>query len=294
MAVLFDDPFLRVLESLNLIARKIFAGEAPAERVTLRRGGSVEFTDHRPYSAGDELRYVDWNVYARHGHLVVKEFAAEEDAHLLVLLDTSASMAIGAPTKFEAGARLTAALGYIGLANFDTVTVAGFGNGTTEWLRQARGRERIFDLFGSLASARPDGPSDFRAALLHPFPRRRGRELAILVSDFLDLGGYADAIKALRGARMRVGCCHLVSTEETGAPPSGRVRLYDPERGERREVHLTPEAVERYSAGFRAWLAEVERFCAIHEVSYQRFSSGMPVEEMVLTLLRRGQFLTWR
>src|SRR5437867_10662565 len=109
----FDAGFLKTLEALNLLARRTLTGDDRAERPTPRRGASLEFADYRRYAPGDEIRYIDWNVYARHGSLFVKEFTAEENVHVTIVLDTSASMAFGRASKFEAARELAAALGYI-------------------------------------------------------------------------------------------------------------------------------------------------------------------------------------
>src|SRR5215831_7804015 len=118
----FDAKFLKTLEALNLLARRTLTGDDRADRLTPRKGASLEFNDYRRYAPGDEIRYIDWNVYARHGSLFVKEFTAEENVHVSLLLDASGSMSFGRPSKFEAARELAAALGYIGLANFDTVS----------------------------------------------------------------------------------------------------------------------------------------------------------------------------
>ena len=77
----------------------------------------IEFADHREYTAGDDLRYLDWNVYARHGDLLLKRFQEEEDLHVYFLLDCSRSMGFGSPPKFDLARQLTAALAYIALAD---------------------------------------------------------------------------------------------------------------------------------------------------------------------------------
>src|SRR5947207_8661587 len=121
----FDASFTRTLEALNLLARKALAGEDRSDRPSLLRGASIEFADYRRYTPGDEIRYIDWNVFARHGSLFVKEFTAEQNVNVTILVDASRSMDFGTPTKFDAARELAAALAYIALAGFDTVNVEG-------------------------------------------------------------------------------------------------------------------------------------------------------------------------
>src|SRR5438874_524595 len=113
---LFSSEFLAQLERLALLSRRTFRGRVRGERRSPRRGHSVEFCDYRAYGVGDDLRYVDWNIYGRLDRLHVKLFVDEEDLCLHLLLDASASMDFGAPTKLECGARLASALGFVGLA----------------------------------------------------------------------------------------------------------------------------------------------------------------------------------
>src|SRR5215467_3431961 len=116
---LLSPEFLLQLERLALLSRRAFRGRVQGERRSPRKGMSVEFSDYRPYGVGDDLRYVDWNIYARLDRLYVKLFVDEEDLCLHVLLDASASMGWGEPSKLLYGARLAAALGFIGLVNLE-------------------------------------------------------------------------------------------------------------------------------------------------------------------------------
>ena len=132
----FSSEFLAQLERLTLLSRRTFRGRVRGERRSPRRGHSVEFCDYRAYGVGDDLRYVDWNIYGRLDRLHVKLFVDEEDLCLHLLLDASASMDFGTPTKLEYGARLAAALGFIGLVSMERVGVEG---------ESRRGRKEGYD-----------------------------------------------------------------------------------------------------------------------------------------------------
>src|SRR5207249_979826 len=105
----FTSEFLAQLERLSLLSRRIFRGRVKGERRSLRRGHSVEFCDYRAYGVGDDLRYVDWNIYGRLDRLHVKLFVDEEDLCLHLIVDASASMDFGTPTKLDCAVRLAAA-----------------------------------------------------------------------------------------------------------------------------------------------------------------------------------------
>src|SRR4051794_22681057 len=118
---LFDSDFLKKLEYLSIVSRRVFRGSLLAQRRTMQFGSGIEFADHREYTAGDDLRYLDWNIYARHGDLLLKRFQEEEDLHVYFLLDCSRSMQFGNPSKFDLARRVTAALAYIALADLDRI-----------------------------------------------------------------------------------------------------------------------------------------------------------------------------
>jgi uncharacterized protein (DUF58 family) len=106
---LFDSDFLKKLEYLSLVSRRVFRGQLLAQRRTMQLGGGIEFADHREYTPGDDFRYLDWNVFARHDELLLKRFQEEEDLHVYILLDSSRSMAFGDPVKFDYARQVAAA-----------------------------------------------------------------------------------------------------------------------------------------------------------------------------------------
>src|SRR3954466_4235100 len=123
----FDEGFLRQLERLGVLMKQPVRGGLKGGRRSVKRGQSVEFADYRDYSLGDDLRQLDWNVYARLEKLFVKLFVEEEDVTVTFLVDASASMAAGRPPKLLFAKRAAAALGYIGLASEDRVAVSVLG-----------------------------------------------------------------------------------------------------------------------------------------------------------------------
>src|ERR1700720_3088650 len=125
---LLDPEFLARLEQLELVSRKIFLGRLKGERRSKRKGQSVEFADYRNYVVGDDLRFLDWNLFARLDKLFIRLFMEEEDLHFYVLLDNSLSMDFGNPTKLLYAKQLAAALAFIGLVNMDRVVIEAFNN----------------------------------------------------------------------------------------------------------------------------------------------------------------------
>jgi uncharacterized protein (DUF58 family) len=290
----FDPGFLKTLESLNVMARRLLTQEERGEREGLRRGASVEFADYRHYVSGDELRYIDWNVYARHGELFVKEFSAEESVHLLLLLDASPSMAFGTPTKFQAARELAAALAYIALSNFDTAGLYTFADEVREVERALRGKRALWTLLDAIERIRPAGRTDMAKAFQAPLPRLKGRALAFVLTDFYDLDGYGPGLRALQAQRLQIVALHLVAREEVEPPARGRVELVDLETGQARDTLLTPDAVDAYLARLRRHGDEVERFCLSREIAYVRLRADAPIQAKIAEILRRGGIVEHR
>src|SRR5262252_5120405 len=137
---LLDPQFLARLEQLELVSRKIFMGRMKGERRSRRKGQSVEFADYRNYVVGDDLRFLDWNLYARLARLFLRLFMEEEDLHFYVLIDNSLSMDFGTPSKLHYATQVAAALGFIGLVNMDRVALEVFNERLTQRMPALRGR----------------------------------------------------------------------------------------------------------------------------------------------------------
>src|SRR3954454_15058734 len=154
---LFDSEFLKKLEYLSLVSRRVFRGQLLAQRRTMQLGGGIEFADHREYTPGDDFRYLDWNVFARHDELLLKRFQEEEDLHVYILLDCSRSMDFGANPKFDYARQVAAALAYIALADLDRVAVVAFAGDVVADFPLTRGKARILSLLKFLEGLEPRG-----------------------------------------------------------------------------------------------------------------------------------------
>ncbi len=285
-ATLFDEAFLRRLEALELASRRLTAGRMKGERRSLRRGQSVEFADYRNYSTGDDLRQLDWNVYARLEKLFVKLFVEEEDVTVHVLVDASASMDFGAPNKLDFARRAGAALAYLGLANLDRVSVAFLGDGRATMLRPLRGKARVFEVFGFLSAPRPERLTGLAAAARDYAGHLRGRGPLVLVSDLLD-PGYLDALRDLAGTRCQLSVLHVLAPEELDPDVAPDARLVDRETGQAIDVSGDDELVERYHARLHEWQAEIGQFVTRRGGSYVAVPSDLDLADLLFDVLRR-------
>jgi uncharacterized protein (DUF58 family) len=290
-AAVFDAAFLHKLEQLELLARKIFRGLLRGERTTARRGRGLEFSDFRHYRPGDDFRHIDWNIYARLDQLFLKLHAAEEDMTLNLVVDASASMAFGEPSKFDHARRLAAALAYIALGNLDRVAVGAFADGLTAVLPATRSRRHMGRLLAFLGELPCAGPTRLGAALREFSTRTRSPGLVILISDLLGVQDAQAGIDALRVGGHDVVVIQLLAEAEIAPPLDGALQLVDAETGEALEVTVDAELRRGYQRELERQLAALEAFCRRRGIEYLRASTAIGFEDVVLKYLRQGMHL---
>ena len=282
----FTGEFLAQLERLALASRRTFRGRVKGERKSPHRGSSVEFVDYRPYGVGDDLRYVDWNIFGRLDRLYLKLFVDEEDLCLHLLVDASASMDYGEPTKLRYAARLAAALGFVALTNYERVGVGIVRERVTDGWLPTRGRVQVLPLLGFLADLRAAGGTGLNDGLVNYARRARDPGLAVLISDLLDPCGYDTGLRALQERRFDVHVIHLLAREEMSPSFTGDLRLKDAETGETREVTFDGQASRSYRRRLQQFLDGAESFCRANEITYHRVTTEIPLEEFVLRQLK--------
>ena len=284
---LFDSDFLKQLEYLSLVSRRVFRGSLLAQRRTLQFGSGIEFADHREYTAGDDLRYLDWNVYARHGDLLLKRFQEEEDLHVYFLLDCSRSMAFGDPPKFDLARQVTAALAYIALADLDRVGVVAFADRIIADFPLTRGKARILSLLDFLEHLEPQGTDTDLSASLQEFVRRKQRlGLAVVVSDLFAPGGFQRGLDQLRHRRYEPHVVQLHDPREARPAMLGDVELYDIENGSTRKVTVTERALAMYRRLFAEHQHSVERYCHSYSLGCTQATTETRFDDLVLRMMR--------
>jgi uncharacterized protein (DUF58 family) len=288
---LFDDQFQRKLEYLALVSRRVFAGRLRAERRTKKSGSGVEFADHRDYQPGDDFRYLDWNVYQRFEKLLVRLYEEEEDLAIYFILDTSASMAFGDGRKLRYAKKVCAALAYVGLANLDRVTMVTTSDRVMERMPETRGKARIFKAFRFLREVEAEGTTDLGDAMKTFVAQNKRRGLAVLVSDLYDPRGFEKGINVLRYNKFDPFVVHITDPGEGKPKLNGDVLVYDCETGDEREVTVTAKVLSLFGEAYTAYLADIDRFCATHQVPYVTASVDVPFDELILRVFRRGGFL---
>jgi uncharacterized protein (DUF58 family) len=285
---LFDKEFLKKLEYLDLIARRLVFGRQQALRPSVRKGASIEFKDYREYTPGDDLRTVDWSIYARLDELVIKLFRQEEELDLWVLLDRSGSMDFGTPNKFDHARRLAAALAYIGMSNMDSAAVLPVNAELGAGRAHLRGRGRIFGLLEFLTALRSGGRTDLTAVARTFVSRVRRPSLVVIVSDFYGLSQAQRAIDQLRFFRHELYVIQVASPWELDPPVRGELRLVDSESTAHQDLTITDGLLRRYKRAFEGFAMGLRRYAMRHSIGYSLARTDTPFEEFLLQVLQRG------
>ena len=288
---LLDPLFMNKIEQLELVSRKIFVGRMKGERKSKRRGSSVEFADHRNYTVGDDLRHIDWNIYGRLDKLFIKLFLEEEDLHFYTLLDNSLSMDFGEPTKLHYGKQVAAALAFIGLVNHDRVVVEHFNAGLEPGLASLRGRSQMWRVIQYLENLKPSGQSRLAAAAKTFAIKHSGKGVVVFISDFLDKGGYEDALRYLLAKDLDIHVIHVLSKEELDPDLTGDLRLIDSEDDDEAEVTISAPLIKRYKGTVNAFVDSIKDWCSKRGISYIFTSTANPFDKLVLNYLRRRGLL---
>lgn len=281
---LLSTEFLRRLESLEVVSKKMLMGRSKGDRLSRRKGRGSEFADFRPYTVGDDLRFLDWNLFGRMEKLFLRLFLEEEDLNVYVLIDNSKSMEYGSPTKLHYAKQVAAALGFVGLCNLDRVTIEPLGGGTR--CPQFRGRQSLWRMMKYLEEIPAAPVTDFNQALKNFTLRATGQGVAIVLSDFFDKDGYEKGLAMLASRRLDVYAIQTLSQEEIDPPYTGDLKLTDVEDGDEAEVTISAPLLERYRQTLNAYRTQLANYCARRGISYLFTSNQVPFEKLVLGYLR--------
>jgi uncharacterized protein (DUF58 family) len=289
--MLFDESTLRKLNQLTLVASRVRAGAIKGERRSSRRGSSVEFADYRDYTPGDDLRRLDWNIYARLERPFIKLLEEEEDLAVHVLVDGSQSMnwGEGDEHKFNYARRLAAGLGAVALASGDLLTIGLLQRGkVAAEFGPSRGQGSLPRLFGFLDGLQPGGETDLNASLREYSitPRRPG--LVILISDLLTSNGYESGLRRLLGRGHEPTLLHVLSPDELDPPLAGDLQLVDSETNHAQDVSLDGGLRAQYRARAQAWIQATQLGCRKQGVRYLDVTTSLPWDQVLLLEMRQA------
>ena len=305
-AALLTADLLRRLEQFQLLAARRAKSTARGERRSKARGQSVEFADYRNYSAGDDFRYLDWNLYGRLDKLFLKLYEEERELPVRIFLDASESMSFGAPAKFDFARQVAAAVGYVALCGFDRVAVYTFPDLDTQTpgpdpaalnaelaarggLRAVRGRKSAMQFFQNLSSLSAHGAVNFNEALRRGAIAARQAGVAVVLSDFLDPAGYEAGLGALVARGFQVNAIQILAPEELNPSTYGDLRLVDSETGAMQEITFGKFRLKAYQQTVRNFCQRLREYCQGRGINFFSVGSDTSLEQLLLKQLRQSE-----
>ena len=296
MSLLSAD-LLRRLEQFQLLAARRAKSASKGERRSRARGQSVEFADHRNYVAGDDFRYIDWNLFGRLDRLFLKLYEEERELPVRVFLDASESMNFGTPRKIDFAKQIAGAIGYVALCGFDRVSVIAFPDRPEQTavrgaLRAVRGRKSALDFFRNLAGLEAGGSVNLNSALRRGALEARQAGVAVVLSDFLDPAGYEKGLEALAGRGFQVNAVQILSPEELNPATYGDLKLVDAETGAIQEVTFGKYRLKTYQQTVHNFCQRLREYCQARGIRSFTASSATPLEQLLLKQLREAE--VWR
>ena len=298
MTMLLTPEFLKQLDPFYIRTNQPFRGKFRGERRSLNRGTGMEFADYRAYEPGDDLRHVDWNIYARLDRLFIKLFHTDEALPLTLLIDNSRSMDFGSPTKLMCAKQVAAALAYIALRYADSVTVYTCAERLFPVLPLVSSKSQFPRLTSILEAIKGSGQTRLMECFkqFQMYQRRAG--MVVILSDFLDPDGYANGLKLLSGRGFTITAIHIVSPEETdpqihleNTTTDSDWLVEDAETGETKAVTINAETLAQYRNQQQVFCENLQRFCADRGIGYTQLRSDIPIESFVLQELHRAGFI---
>ncbi|NTV65854.1 MAG: DUF58 domain-containing protein [Oscillochloris sp.] len=291
-APLFDEAFLRRMERLSLQAQRTLRGNpAGGEHLSRHQIPASIMSDHRPYSSGDDVRYVDWNAYARHSNVLLRLGEAEQDVTVHLLLDASASMTLGEPPRLRLAQQLVGALGYLALAHSDRLHVVPFGATALPAFGPAQGKGRLIELLRFVDGITPQAVTDPGAAIARHARNHPHGGLIVICSDLLASGGLAAGLRALPAPRWQTLVLHLLDRRDLQPTLQGPLELEDSETGQRLEITIDDEILNAYRRRLRQWREGLARECALRGATYAPVMSHWSLEQQVVPYLRARRLL---
>jgi uncharacterized protein (DUF58 family) len=283
----FDSDFLKKIEYLSLVSRRVFRGSLLAQRRTMQMGGGIEFADHREYTPGDDFRYLDWNLFARHEELLLKRFQEEEDLHVYFLLDCSRSMNFGKPLKFDLARQVVGALAYIALADLDRISICAFAHDAVADLPLTRGKSRILSILQFLERLEPTGTlTDLQRVVSGFVHRNQRRGLAIIVSDLFDPAGFERGVDLLRHRRYEPHLVQIHDRVEADPRLLGDLELLDVETSAGQKVTITERNLRQYKQIFQKYQESVRTYCRTYGLGCSQTDTHVPFDQFILRMMR--------
>lgn len=292
MPTFIDEAFLQCLSNLRFIVKGRRKGHLAGLHASPRAGVSLEFADYRAYAPGDDYRYIDWNVVGRLDRLLVKTYVHEADLPIYLLVDFSASMQIGIPSKAHYAAHLAAAMAYLGLRGLDRVGLFPFCDELVPGLPARHGMGQMGKILRLLRDVEPGGRTSVQRAILEFLSQTRESGLTIVISDFLASGAeFADGFARLLHRGDEVVLLQVLDPEDVTPRAAGTTRIVDVESSQRVTLTIGQRTLDEYAERIRRNREELRTFSFERGIPFFQTTTDVPVERFLHEDLRNGGML---
>jgi uncharacterized protein (DUF58 family) len=284
-----DSRTLAAIDDLSLLARMVVEGFLAGLHRSPFLGYSTEFSAYRAYTQGDNLRHVDWKVWARSDEFYVKQFEDDTNLRCQIFLDTSASMDFGAgqANKFHYGRVLAAVLAEVMVRQHDAPGLILFGEQARQAVPAHASRHHAEEIFHLLASAQAQGGTRVDQGLFSIVETLTRRGVAVVISDFFTADeAVRQLLRQLQAQHQEIIVFHLLAPEELDLPFEGEYIFEDLESSEQIPVH-TDDFRPEYQKRLNEFCEGLERECIGLEVDYQRLRTDAPLDVALTEYLER-------
>jgi uncharacterized protein (DUF58 family) len=280
------------MERMSLQAQRTLRGNpSSGEHPSRHQIPASIFSDHRPYTSGDDLRYVDWNAYARQNQVLLRLGEAEQDVNVHLLIDVSRSMTAGGPQRMRLAQQLVGALGYLALAHSDRLQIVPFGPAALPAFGPTQGKARLIEMLRFIEGLAPQPATSLSAVIRQHAQRHPQGGMIVICSDLLASEGLAEGLAALAPPRWQALVLHMLSPGDLRPDPRGPIELEDSETGQRMEITLDDETLAAYRRSVASWREGLAKECARRGVAYAPIMSNWPLEQQVVPYLRSRRLL---
>lgn len=277
---IFDSDFLKRMHSISINVRMAMQYGAAGGRKSKAKGSSVEFSDFREYTPGDDFRRIDWNAYGRFDRLFVKLFMEEREAFINIFVDSSKSMDFGIPKKSIQALKLSGILSYLALNNLDRVCINSIKGSSLLQTAPLAGRTMFDRCIGFLEGIDFSGSTNINECIKKK--EFNGRGVSIIFSDFFTSGGVEEGIKYLLYKKQEVILIHILSQEEIDPSIGGELRLVDSETGETRDISINSILINQYKKQLNLFINGIKEYCGRIGATYIMVPSSDSIEKVIL------------
>ncbi len=278
--------FERLKQFSFVPGKHVSSSEGNSKKLSKGTGG--EFADYRNYGIGDEIKYIDWNIYARSNKLFSKVFHEEGNIDIHLLLDVSKSMDFGRKNKLRYAKNIVMMLAYIGIINNHNVQFAAFADKSFMTLPFGRNPDVFGHFLETLETLHPQGQTKLNQSILGYLHEQKPSGLLFIVSDFLDEDGYEHGLSHLAHSPLDVCCLQVLCEEEKEPKVRYTDHLQDIESNRLIDFNLTSSICQKYKEAFNQHIEQFQNVCLLQNILYLNLSTVFPVSQFIMKMVQQG------